>query len=142
VHPEDPLLASIPGVERTVSKAAALAGVLGVAIPDYLLSHPFQVEDGETYASFKQALIAKLYRLPVGISETYIHPAVPDDDMQARVPHWEKRVWEYRLMLDDDWHAAMKDAGVELVDYRFIQRHGRVSRLGSAWSLLRGLLQR
>jgi chitin disaccharide deacetylase len=142
VHPEDPLLASIPGVERTVGKAAALAGVLGVAIPDYLLSHPFQVEDGETYASFKQSLIAKLYRLPVGISETYIHPAVPDAGMQARVPHWEKRVWEYRLMLDDDWHAAMKDAGVELVDYRFIQRHGRVSRIGSAWSLVRGLLQR
>ena len=62
--------------------------------------------------------------------------------MLARVPHWEKRVWEYRLMLDDDWHAAMKDAGVELVDYRFIRRHGRASRLGSAWSLARGLLQR
>lgn len=142
VYPEDPLLSSIPGIERAVSKAAALAGTLGVAIPDYLLSHPFHVEDGETYASFKQSLIAKLYRLPVGISETYIHPAVPDDDMLARVPHWEKRVWEYRLMLDDDWHAAMKDAGIELVDYAFIRRNGRASRLGSAWSLARGLLQK
>ncbi len=142
VYPEDPLLSSIPGIERAVDKAAALAGTLGVAIPDYLLSHPFHVEDGETYASFKQSLIAKLYRLPVGISETYIHPAVPDDGMLARVPHWEKRVWEYRLMLDDDWHAAMKDAGVELVDYAFIRRYGRASRLGSAWSLARGLLRR
>jgi len=142
VHPDDPLLGSIPGVEQAARKAAALAGTLGVAIPDYLLSHPFGVEEGETYESFKQSIIAKLYRLPEGISETYIHPAAPDAGMQARIPHWEKRVWEYRLMLDEDLQAAMADAGIELVDYRFIRRHGRASRIGSAWTLARGLLRK
>ena len=142
VQQDDPLLASIPGVEQAARKAAALAGTLGVAIPDYLLSHPFGVEEGETYESFKQSIIAKLYRLPEGISETYIHPAVPDAAMQADIPHWEKRVWEYRLMLDDDLQEAMADAGVELVDYRFVRRPGRASRQGAAWSLARQLLAR
>jgi predicted glycoside hydrolase/deacetylase ChbG (UPF0249 family) len=142
VHSDDPLLSSIPGVERIVAKASSLAGVMGVAVPDYLLSHPFGVEDGESYESFKQMLIKKMYHLPDGISETYIHPAVDDPDMRSRVPHWEKRVWEYRLMLDDDFSYAIKDAGVELTDYSYIQQHGRVSRLRSAWTLGRELLRK
>ncbi|SFT26571.1 polysaccharide deacetylase family protein [Paenibacillus sp. BC26] len=141
VHPED-MMAAVPGVERAVGKASALAGTLGVAIPDYLLSHPFEVEEGETYESFKQSIIAKMYRLPEGISETYIHPAIEDAAMLAAIPHWEKRVWEYRLMLDDDLHAALKDAGVTLTDYSFIQQHGRSSRLRSVWALGTELLRK
>jgi predicted glycoside hydrolase/deacetylase ChbG (UPF0249 family) len=137
VHPEDPLLSSIPGVERIVAKASSLAGVLGVAIPDYLLSHPFGIEEGETYEQFKESMIAKMYTLPEGISETYIHPAVEDSEMLAQVPHWEKRVWEYRLLLEDDFAYAIKDAGVLLTDYDYIRKHGRASRVGSAWTLAR-----
>jgi chitin disaccharide deacetylase len=139
VYPSDPLLSSIPGVERIVAKASSLAGVLGVAIPDYLLSHPFGIEEGETYERFKESMIAKMYTLPDGISETYIHPAVEDPEMPTRVPHWEKRVWEYKLMLEDDFAYAIKDAGVLLTDYDYIRKHGRASRLGSAWSLTREL---
>jgi predicted glycoside hydrolase/deacetylase ChbG (UPF0249 family) len=137
VHPEDPLLSSITGVERIVVKASSLAGVLGVAIPDYLLSHPFGIEEGETYEQFKESMIAKMYTLPEGISETYIHPAVEDSEMLAQVPHWEKRVWEYRLLLEDDFAYAIKDAGVLLTDYDYIRKHGRASRVGSAWTLAR-----
>ncbi|WP_372663510.1 polysaccharide deacetylase family protein [Cohnella sp.] len=142
VHPDDPLLCTIPGVERIVAKASSLAGVMGVAVPDYLLSHPFGVNEGETYALFKQMLIKKIYNLPDGISETYIHPAVDDSDLRSRVPHWEKRVWEYKLMLDDDFAYAIKDAGVELTDYSYIQKYGRVSRVRSAWSLAKELLRK
>jgi len=142
VHPTDPLLSSIPGVERIVTKASSLAGVLGVAIPDYLLSHPFGIEAGETYERFKYSMIAKMYDLPEGISETYIHPAVEDDRMLELVPHWEKRVWEYKLMLDDDFSYAIKDAGVILTDYDYIRKHGRASRVGSALTLLRELVRK
>ncbi|REE56425.1 hypothetical protein A8990_16013 [Paenibacillus taihuensis] len=141
VH-EDDVLATIDGVERAASKASALAGALGVAVPDYLLSHPFEIVEGETYESFKQEIIAKLYRLPEGISETYIHPGLDDPAMHASIPHWEKRVWEYRLMLDDDMHAAMKDAGVTLVDYSYIAEHGREPRLHAMWRLAAELLRR
>jgi predicted glycoside hydrolase/deacetylase ChbG (UPF0249 family) len=142
VHPSDTLLSSIPGVERIVAKASSLAGVLGVAIPDYLLSHPFEVEEGETYEQFKKAIITKMYNLPDGISETYIHPAVEDSRMLAAIPHWEKRVWEYRLMLEDDFAYAITDAGVLLTDYDYIRKHGRASRIGSAWTLARELLRK
>ncbi len=142
VYPGDPLLSGIPGVERAVAQASALAGVLGVAIPDYLLSHPFHLREGESYERFKEELIGKLYDLPEGISETYIHPAAEDEYMQKNVPHWEKRVWEYRLMLDDDFAYALRDAGVTLTDYSYIRKHGRASRIGSAFALARELLRK
>jgi len=142
VFPGDPLLSGIPGVERTAAKASALAGIMGVAIPDYLLSHPFHMREGETYDRFKREVIGKLYVLPEGISETYIHPAVEDARMLERVPHWRKRVWEYRLMLDDDFSYALKDAGVVLTDYSYIREHGGRSRIGSAFRLARELLRK
>ena len=76
VDPADPLLGPMPGVERAAAKASALAGVLGVGAARYLLSHPFGMQEGETYESFKRmGRIGKLYRLPFGICETVIHPA-------------------------------------------------------------------
>ncbi|WP_123040132.1 polysaccharide deacetylase family protein [Cohnella candidum] len=140
VDPNDRFLASIPNVQKTVDKVVALADTLGVGVPDYLLSHPFHVEDGETYDSFKQSLIDKLYRLPEGVVETYIHPGVEDPWMLENIPHWRKRVWEYKLMLDPDFGDAMRDAGVTLTDYRYVKENLRRPRLRSAASLLRSLL--
>ncbi|MFC4303637.1 polysaccharide deacetylase family protein [Cohnella boryungensis] len=142
VHPGDSLLSPIPGIDRAVGKASALAGVMGVAIPDYLLSHPFEIQEGETYERFKQELIGKLYDLPDGISETYIHPAAEDAEMLKKVPHWAKRVWEYKLMQEDDFAYALKDAGVVLTDYDYVRKHGKASRLGSALSLARELMRK
>ena len=45
--------------------------------------------------SLKAMLIAKLYALPEGITETYIHPAVEDREMVRLIPSWEKRTWEF-----------------------------------------------
>ncbi|WP_068779763.1 polysaccharide deacetylase family protein [Paenibacillus sp. GM2] len=117
VYLGDPLLSVIPGVEHVASEVSALADEFGVGIPDYLLSHPFHIGKGETYEKFKQEIITKIYNLPEGISETYIHPAIQDIRLQEQVPSWEKRVWEYKLMLDDDFAYAIKDAGIILTDY-------------------------
>ncbi|WP_018758052.1 polysaccharide deacetylase family protein [Paenibacillus terrigena] len=121
VYLSDPLLSMIPEVDRIAADVSSLADAFGVAIPDYLLSHPFHIQEGETYEGFKQEIIAKMYNLPEGISETYIHPAVDDEHMLQQVPDWEKRVWEYKLMLDDDFAYAIKDAGVVLTDYSIVR---------------------
>ncbi|MFK7696036.1 polysaccharide deacetylase family protein [Paenibacillus sp. HJGM_3] len=141
IDSRDQFLASIPGAEQALGKVVALADTLGVAVPDYLLSHPYHVQEGETYDSFKRMLIQKLYDLPKGISETYIHPAVPDPALEAQIPSWEKRVWEYKLMLDDDFAYGLKDAGVTLTDYRYVTVHRKRSRVRSALQLARMLLK-
>jgi len=140
IHPEDPLLGSLKNIERPVALGSGLADTLGVPIPDYLLSHPFGVEEGETYDRFKQSIIAKMYSLPDGVSETYIHPGIDDPWMLANIPHWEKRVWEYRLPFDDDFTYAIRDASVELTDYRYVQEHLKRPRVKSAGRLLKRLI--
>lgn len=140
IHAEDPLLASLKDIERPVALGSGLADTLGVPIPDYLLSHPFGVEEGETYDSFKKMMITKLYALPDGVSETYIHPGIDDPWMQANIPHWEKRVWEYRLPFDDDFTYAIRDAGVEITDYRYVQKYLKRPRLRSAVKLVKRMI--
>ncbi|MET3852101.1 polysaccharide deacetylase family protein [Paenibacillus sp. OAE614] len=142
IHPDDPLLRSLSGIERPVAKAAALADTFGVPIPDYLLSHPFGLVEGETYDSFKRSIIAKLYALPEGVSETYIHPGAEDAWMLANIPQWEKRVWEFRLPFDDDFAYGLKDAGVELTHYGYVQEHLRRPRFRSAFRLIRELTRK
>lgn len=139
IYAEDPLLGSLSNIERPVARAAALADTFGVPIPDYLLSHPFGLLEGETYDSFKQSIIAKLYTLPGGVCETYIHPGADDAWMLANIPNWEKRVWEYRLPFDNDFTYAMRDAGVELTNYQYVQENLRRPRVKSAFRLLREL---
>ncbi|SDD77447.1 hypothetical protein SAMN02799630_04002 [Paenibacillus sp. UNCCL117] len=139
IDPRDSFLASIPGAQQALRKVVALADTLGVPLPDYLLTHPYHVQEGETYASFKQMLIRKLYELPEGVVETYIHPAAQDAEMSRLIPSWEKRVWEYRLMLDEDFAYALRDARVTLADYSYVQAHRRRPRLRGTASLL-GLL--
>lgn len=126
--------------QRTLEKAVALADTLGVGLPDYLLSHPYHVEEGETYESFRAMMIAKLYDLPDGVSETYIHPAVPDERLEREIPSWEKRVWEYRLALDDEFAYAMKEAGVELTRYSHVRERPGRSRARAASALAKMLL--
>ncbi|PYI52505.1 polysaccharide deacetylase family protein [Paenibacillus flagellatus] len=136
IYEKDAFLASIPGASEALGKVVALADTLGVGIPDYLLTHPYHVEEGETYDRFKQSLIAKLYELPAGICETYIHPAVEDETLAASIPSWEKRVWEYRLMLDDDFAYALRDAKVTLTSYRMVRDAGKRPRLRAAAALV------
>lgn len=140
IDPDDSLLSSLSGVEKAVAQASALADTLGVTIPDYLLSHPFAKIEGETYELFKQSFLERMYRLSEGISETYIHPGVDDSDMLANVPNWEKRVWEYRLMLDEDLQYVIRDAGVILTDYHYIREHAKKPRIPAVWNLVRALI--
>lgn len=142
IYKEDPLLSSLSGIERPVARAAALADTLGVPIPDYLLSHPFGRQAGETYDSFKRSMIGKLYRLPLGVSETYFHPGREDAWMVEHIPDWEKRVWEFRLLFDDDFAYAMRDARVELADYRYVQERLRRSRVRASLRLVWELVKR
>ena len=124
-------------IERPVALASGLADTFGVPIPDYLLSHPFPIVEGETYESFKQSLIDKLYRLPEGVSETYVHPGAEDEWMLANIPNWEKRVWEYRLLFDDDFAYGLRDAKVILTDYRYVEEHLKRPRVRSAVKLMK-----
>ncbi|TMV44726.1 ChbG/HpnK family deacetylase [Paenibacillus mesophilus] len=140
IDPRDKLLASIPDADKALVQVVALADALRVGIPDYLLSHPYHVEEGETYDSFKQSLIRKMYELPEGVCETYIHPAVEDEALGKLIPSWKKRVWEYKLMLDPDFDYALRDAKVKLTNYRYVRDHMKRPRVRSMGRFVKVML--
>ncbi len=103
------------------SVASVLSGMFGkknnVPMPDYLI-FPENIETGETYEEFKYNFIEYLIKIPDGISETYVHPAMPTDEMKSITGTWKRRYWEYLVMKDPETHAAFKTHGIKLINYR------------------------
>jgi chitin disaccharide deacetylase len=62
-----------------------------------------------------------------------------DEAMQRLIPSWEKRVWEYKLMLDEDFTYALRDARVTLTDYRYVHQYLRRSRWKAAMALFKSI---
>lgn len=96
---------------------AALSRIYKVPMPDFLI-FPEQIETGETYEEFKRNFIEYLIRIPYGISETYIHPALDTEELRGITGSWRRRSWEYRVMKDPETHAAFKTHGIHLISYR------------------------
>ena len=101
--------------------SAALGKIYHVPMPDYLI-FPEHVQTGESYAEFKNNFIEYMLRIPAGISETYIHPALPTDQLRSITGAWQRRGWEYALMKDPELHAAFKTHGIRLISYRELAR--------------------
>lgn len=120
-----PLASQCPeGTNMALFKGACrFSGMFGkiyrVPMPDYLI-FPEKIEKGNSYEEFKYNFIEYLIRIPEGISETYIHPALLTDEMKSITGTWERRYWEYLVMKDPETHAAFKANGIHLISYRHI----------------------
>ena len=99
--------------------SGAFGKLFRVPMPDYLI-FPEKIQKGESYEEFKNNFIEYLIQVPEGISETYVHPAMPTDEMKSIAGSWERRYWEYLVMKDPDTHAAFKANGVHLISYRHL----------------------
>lgn len=121
--PGDPIGESIPGEMRAgVTQLVALADVLGVSLPDYLVSLPYEKLPGESYESFRDFVCEKLTSLPPGIHELFIHPAKDSPELRAINPHWEKRTWEDRLFRDPKVIETLEQASITRIDWRELAR--------------------
>ncbi len=120
---DDSLLGPLESPENLVffKQISSLADSMGILTPDYLLTHPYAPEPEETYESFKNMMITRMYHLPEGITETYIHPSKETEEIKFVNPTWQRRVREYRLMGDEDYKYALKDAGIKMITYRDIK---------------------
>ncbi len=121
-YKDDFLLGPLESPENLAffKKIIELADSMGILTPDYLLTHPYAPEPGETYESFKKMMLDRIYHLPEGITETYIHPSKETEEIKIINPTWQRRVHEYRLMGDKDYQYALKDAGIKMITYRDI----------------------
>jgi len=107
-----------PQAQSALGQLAGLARSLGIPILDCLLAHPYEKQPGETYETFRDMVCQKSTRLPEGIHELFIHPAIDTPELRAIIPDWEKRLWEYRLLSDPTFRETILRHGIQLVDWR------------------------
>lgn len=116
--PGDAIMDRLPEeIKAGLNAVAQLAASLNVPVLDCLLAHPFEALPGETYESFRDMVCEKFTRLPDGIHELYIHPAVDSPELRAVNPQWLKRVWEYQLPKDPLFKEAVQQAGIQLISW-------------------------
>ena len=119
-------------VKASMGPMRELADSLQVPVLDCLLSHSYEKLPGETYAGFRDLLLHKMLRLPKGIHEIYLHPAMDCAELRAANPHWEKRTWEFQLFRDPAVKSALAGSDIRLISWRdvrelrFSRKHGTV----------------
>lgn len=100
--------------------SGVLSRLYKVPTPDYLiLTDQVKCLKGvETYEQFRDHFLQFHGNIPEGITETFIHPALPTEEMKSITGSWKRRNWEYMLMKDPLTHQFFKDHGIELISYR------------------------
>lgn len=105
------------------SAVTILAKVWGrkfnVIIPDYLLFPDWKDDMRVSYEVYRDTILKIWTDIPEdGITETFVHPSVENDEIKGITSRWKDRVWEYELLKDPYVHQYLKDHGVELISYR------------------------
>lgn len=101
--------------DRLHSEAVEKAARLGIPLPDDLVTNHEGLRDIPSYEYLKFFYIRTVVNLKEGITELYMHPS--KESKTVKLPGGIKRVWEYRVLLDDDFKKTIEREGINLVSY-------------------------
>ena len=109
--------------EAEATKAAAAQVVefcraSGVALPDHLIPNEWGGPQDLSYENFREYLYDLYANIPLGVTETYLHPALECDELKAATGAWQHRVWEHRIMADPATRQHIEAHGIKLISYR------------------------
>jgi predicted glycoside hydrolase/deacetylase ChbG (UPF0249 family) len=93
----------------------------GICIIDFLESTEMQSD----YETFRDGVIAQLKALKPGLTELYIHPALPTDELKAITNAWRHRDFEERVFRDPLVRKAIQQEKIKIIswlDLRDFQR--------------------
>lgn len=96
----------------------------GILFPDRLVIG--ERKEGETS---KDYCLRILRNLSPGVTELFIHPALPTEEMQNIAGSWRERAEEYRLFRwDEDVRKVIEEEGIKLIGYRALREAQRKAR--------------
>ncbi|MGP6139549.1 MULTISPECIES: carbohydrate deacetylase [unclassified Jeotgalibaca] len=104
-------------VEDAQCEVAEFAEKKGVPLPDQVFSNLLPIEDIQSYEDLKKFYLDALRNLPEGITEVYLHPSTSDSIFFEQKPEWQKRVWEYEFLMDDDFLRVITEEDIQLVTW-------------------------
>jgi predicted glycoside hydrolase/deacetylase ChbG (UPF0249 family) len=108
--PPPPLLAA----HRAI---VTLAGLLRVPLPDDFITDPrpiAAIRDRQDLAAY---YLETLRRAGPGITEVFLHPSLPDPELRAKSPEWQKREWEYEFLSSGALTQCAQAEGFTLISW-------------------------
>ncbi|MBC7326811.1 polysaccharide deacetylase family protein [bacterium] len=89
----------------------------GILFPDRLI-----IEERGRNESLKDYYTRILKNLQPGVTELFIHPALPTEELKNITGSWEARAMEYNLFRwDEDIKKIIEQEGIRLIGYRTIR---------------------
>ena len=82
-----------------------------------MITNQTPLENLSGYTQLKSFYITALKELTAGVTELFLHPAYGGLVREPR-PGWTKKIWEYRLLCDEDFHRTIEDEGIIKVSWR------------------------
>jgi len=89
-----------------------------VALPDHLIPNERGGPQDASYDNFREYLYDLYANIPMGVTETYLHPSLERDELKNATAVWHRRVWEYRIMKDPKTKQHIEAHGIKLISYR------------------------
>ena len=95
----------------------AAAGAYGVRLIDDFITNPYPVANIGGLSALRAYYERELAGAKAGITEIFLHPALPDEALLKRTPEWQKRVWEYEHLSSDAWVSFLEREGFVLCSW-------------------------
>lgn len=112
----------IGAVDETMRQAhiegALFAAAKKVCLPDFVISNPLSNQQISSYEELKQVYLDLLKDLPTGVTELFLHPSKKTSEYYRPDGEWQKRVWEYEFLMDDDFIQTLEEEGIKLVTWK------------------------
>lgn len=90
---------------------------MGVDLIDDMITNPYPMQKIGSYESLKDYYMRQVANCREGITEMFLHPALPDEKIASLTPEWEKRVMEYRFLLSDELPLLLERENIKPISW-------------------------
>ncbi|MBD3274985.1 MAG: ChbG/HpnK family deacetylase [Candidatus Marinimicrobia bacterium] len=98
----------------------------GFVLPDYLITVEHGETEEETFEAYKQLFDD----LKPGVTELYIHAALPTDEIKALSSVWDHRAHDYNIFMSDETKAYLDSQNIQLIEWRELQELQKKNQSG------------
>jgi len=101
------------------------ANGFGVRLIDDFITNPYPVVKIDGYQALADYYDREIKDAGVGVTEVFMHPSLPDAELQSKTPEWQKRIWEYEYLTSDAFQTLLDREGFILTNWGDAPIRGR-----------------
>ncbi|MDF2541369.1 MAG: ChbG/HpnK family deacetylase [Herbinix sp.] len=104
-------------IEESHGTAVCMAKRCQVALPDDIITNPWNVTEIGSYERLKEFYLKTIIECKDGITELFLHPSMENKQFVNHTKEWQKRIWEYQFLLDEDFMQVIRKEEIKLVSW-------------------------